>query len=157
MFNQVAVVYTNLDGTAPLKCKKTNYETVENLLLDADERYLVVAIIKDFNGQPFLDKVSGHDCVTFHYNPKGKALGGGAFVGRLHATQCDITPNQAKAHTWTKDGTPITKLNKPLPAQLASAATHSVQFYLYDGPNYNDLDTQAQNFDVLDDTLCELV
>lgn len=165
MTQHVAVVYTDLDGTTPLKCKKTDMANIDALALDADERYLRVAIIKDVEGNaggPFVDNESGHDCIGLHYNSKAKNLGGAppAYEGRLLLSKCDVGGGGAiKQSSWTNPaaGAVTVKFNKAFDSKLNSALTESVQFGRYEGNDVNSLENTAMSLDVTDDANCEWI
>ena len=148
MSHKIAVVYLNMDGTG-MACKRTDMANIDRLTLDADERYLRVAVIKDFEGEaggPFIDNESGHDAIGLAYNPNG-----GAGDGRLLITKTDIGPDSIKQSSWTNPATglPAVKFNKAHVAKLNSALTQTVQFALYDGNDFNQRDNEAQNWDVI--------
>jgi hypothetical protein len=145
MPNQVAVIFTNLDGSAPLKCRKTDVSTVERIQLDADERALAVHVLAP---SPFKDVINGHDITSLSWNPAAM---------RLAVKTTDVSPPKAAVHTWAfpTSGPIVKKLNKPLPD--APLAAYDVQFPTYDGNNYNTLETQAVNWQSENDTLCEVV
>lgn len=161
MSNQIAVVYVDQDGNN-MRCRKAALSDIESLSLDADERYLRVAIIKDAEGLyggPFVDNESGHDCIGLAYNPKGTPDGQGSFIGRLLLTKCNVGPDSAQQSSWTNPGTglPTLKPNKAIDAKLNAAMTQTVQFARYEGNNVNQLENQAMQLDVTNDAVCELV
>jgi len=158
MANQIAVVYTNMDGSAGIACKKTEFETVHRLALDADERYLCIHIIKDDPGGPYVDQLNGHDVVTVGWNEHGKSDGVGGHHGRLNIRHHDITPAEAREHSWTTEPVTTSKLSRPIPDKLVSVASlGAASFAFYDQADWEQKMDEATSWDVLDDAKCEIV
>lgn len=145
--HEVAVVYTNISGSQALACRKTTCDKVHLLQPDADERYLVIVIL---NPNPFKVTVNGHDVVSLDYNPGKDML-------KLSTHNIIAGANSVKESSFTCEAQPTQKLNKALNNKLAHVSNHRVSWHIYDGNDYDDLETEALQFQVEDDAQCEIL
>ena len=167
MANQVAVVFVqvNTNGEAIdqgsgvfLRCRKTSWANADLLALNADERYLAVHLLhqQTDTGPPNSLIVNGRDFLSLKYTRAR-----GAHPEKLDVKPYDATPASARVHTLegNNQATSNQILNRVIPKDVGQAAAFDVNFVLYDIANndYDTLDSQAFNYDVMDDNLCELL
>lgn len=167
MANQVAVVFVTVDtGGAALpdasgeylKCRKTSWEDVELLALNADERYVAVHLLhqQTDTGDPNSLIVNGKDFLSLKYTRAR-----GSLPEKLDVKPYDATPTSARQHTLEGNSQANNRqiLNRTIPKDVGQAAAFDVNFVLYDyqQSDYDTLDSQAFNFDVLDDANCEIL
>jgi hypothetical protein len=161
MANQVAIVYIEVntagESIGALKCRKTTWANLSLNQLSADERYLAIHLLhqQSDSGPPNSLIVNGKDIVTLKYTPAR-----GVRPEKIDINPYDLTPETARQHTLEGNNQSNSKqtLNRTIPNKLGPGAAHDVNFILYNVANadYDTLDSQAFNFNVMDDLNCEL-
>jgi hypothetical protein len=162
MANQIAIVYIEVDtagaSIGSLKCRKTSWADLSLLSESADERYLAIHILHQQadTGPPNSLILNGKELASLKYTPAR-----GSKPEKVDIKPYDVAPENARQHTLEGNTQANNRqiLNRVIPSKLGSAAAHDVSFVLYDTSNsdYDSLDSQAFNYDVMDDLNCELL